>query len=82
MDRGKKVIVFGGSGFLGSHVADSLTKRGFDVTIFDIKESENIKKNFGENRKILTLLDDKGNLIDYECNQKENLQKNFLLEEN
>ena len=39
MDRGKKVIVFGGSGFLGSHVADSLTKRGFDVTIFDIKES-------------------------------------------
>jgi len=34
-----KVIVFGGSGFLGSHVADSLTNKGFDVTIFDIKNS-------------------------------------------
>jgi len=35
----KKAIVFGGSGFLGSHVADSLTKEGFEVTIFDIKKS-------------------------------------------
>ncbi len=30
-----KVIVFGGSGFLGSHVADTLTKDGHKVTIFD-----------------------------------------------
>lgn len=35
----KKVIVFGGSGFIGSHVADALTRTGFDVTIFDIKPS-------------------------------------------
>ena len=35
----KKVIVFGGSGFVGSHTADSLTERGCDVTIFDLKES-------------------------------------------
>lgn len=34
-----KTIVFGGSGFLGSHVADVLSERGFDVTIFDIRES-------------------------------------------
>lgn len=34
-----KAIVFGGSGFLGSHVADALTEKGFDVTIFDLKES-------------------------------------------
>lgn len=30
-----KVIVFGGSGFLGSHVADELTRTGHSVTIFD-----------------------------------------------
>ncbi len=30
-----KAIVFGGSGFLGSHVADALSDAGFDVAIFD-----------------------------------------------
>ncbi len=34
-----KVIVFGGSGFLGSHVADELSNRGYDVTIFDKNQS-------------------------------------------
>jgi UDP-glucose 4-epimerase len=31
-----KVIVFGGAGFLGSHVADELTRRGHFVYIFDL----------------------------------------------
>lgn len=31
----EKVVVFGGSGFLGSHVADSLSAKGYRVTIFD-----------------------------------------------
>ncbi|MDD2752850.1 MAG: NAD-dependent epimerase/dehydratase family protein, partial [Candidatus Omnitrophica bacterium] len=35
-----KITVFGGSGFLGSYVADSLTQRGHDVTIFDLKRSD------------------------------------------
>jgi UDP-glucose 4-epimerase len=34
-----KAIVFGGSGFLGSHVADCLTERGYEVTIFDLQPS-------------------------------------------
>lgn len=34
-----KVVVFGGSGFLGSHVADVLTDEGYDVTIYDIRPS-------------------------------------------
>ena len=34
-----KIIVFGGSGFLGSHVADVLTNAGHAVTIFDIRPS-------------------------------------------
>jgi len=31
----EKVIVFGGSGFIGSHVVDALISKNFDVTVFD-----------------------------------------------
>ena len=41
----KKVLVIGGSGFLGSHVADLLTQKKFKVTIFDIKKSPWIKND-------------------------------------
>ena len=34
-----KVVVIGGSGFLGSHTADELSNRGFKVQIFDAVES-------------------------------------------
>lgn len=33
------IVVFGGSGFLGSYVADALTDSGYDVTIYDLKPS-------------------------------------------
>lgn len=36
----KKAIVFGGSGFVGSHVADALMDRGIETTIFDIIKPE------------------------------------------
>ena len=39
-----KAIVFGGSGFLGSHVADVLTEKGYSVTIYDIKPSQHLGK--------------------------------------
>ncbi len=35
----KKVVVFGGSGFLGSHVADALSNAGYRVVIFDARPS-------------------------------------------
>ena len=41
----KKVVIFGGSGFLGSYVADELTRRGFDVIIADLRESMHIQSN-------------------------------------
>ena len=40
----KKAIVFGGSGFVGSHVADALTEEGYEVTIFDINKSPYLSK--------------------------------------
>ena len=43
--RNKKAIVFGGSGFLGSHISDHLTKNGYEVTIFDKKKSKFKKIN-------------------------------------
>jgi len=41
----KKIIVFGGSGFLGSHICDILSDKGFDVSIFDVYKSKYKKKN-------------------------------------
>jgi len=40
-----KVCVIGGSGFLGSHLADQLTDMNYDVTLFDIKKSQWLKKS-------------------------------------
>ena len=39
-----KAIVFGGSGFLGSHVVDALIRRGHEVTIFDSRPSKYYSK--------------------------------------
>jgi len=35
----EKIVVFGGSGFLGSHVADTLSDAGYQVVIFDRTKS-------------------------------------------
>ncbi len=39
-----KIIIFGGSGFIGSHVAEILSKLGHDVTIADIKKNLSLSK--------------------------------------
>lgn len=38
-----RAVVFGGAGFLGSHVADSLSEKGYEVVIFDKKNSSYIQ---------------------------------------
>jgi UDP-glucose 4-epimerase len=44
-DHCKKVVVIGGAGFMGSHTADELTKRGYDVTVFDCVKSQWINES-------------------------------------
>ena len=39
------IIIFGGSGFIGSHVADAFSNSGHKVSILDIKESPYIQPN-------------------------------------
>ena len=41
----KNIVIFGGSGFLGSYVGDELTRRGYFVTIVDLYKSIYLKKN-------------------------------------
>ena len=41
----KKILVIGGSGFLGSHVADFLTDNNYEVSIFDFKKSKYLKSD-------------------------------------
>lgn len=40
-----KIVVLGGSGFVGSHVADALTEAGHRVTLFDLTPSAWKQKN-------------------------------------
>lgn len=51
----KKIVIFGGAGFLGSHTADALTRQGYEVTIFDIRKSPYLI----ENQKMIV-----GNILD------------------
>ena len=41
----KQISVLGGSGYIGSHLCDLLSDKGFYVKIFDIKKSHWLKKN-------------------------------------
>jgi len=56
-----KVVVFGGSGFIGSHVADELTLKGYDVVIFDKVASPYLQAN----QTMVT-----GDLLDRKCVQE------------
>ena len=56
----KKVLLIGGSGFIGLHLAKKLAELGFDVSIF-CRDVNNIKKlHFAKNIKLV-----KGDICDY-----------------
>lgn len=41
----KRAVVFGGAGFLGSHVADALSDEGYNVAVFDKAPSQWLQKS-------------------------------------
>jgi len=55
----KKVLVFGGAGFLGTHIVMKLLEEGHDVFIYDLYEP----KNFIGNEKVKIIL---GDILDKE----------------
>ncbi|MDC3293782.1 NAD(P)-dependent oxidoreductase [Alphaproteobacteria bacterium] len=56
-----RVLVIGGSGFLGSHTADQLSENGYDVTIFDREASPWLRPE----QKFI-----RGDVIDYDLLNK------------
>ncbi len=61
-----KIVIFGGAGFIGSHVAEVLHRLGHDVTIADLKRSSFISKkikfkklDIQKERKILSTVKQK-----------------------
>ena len=56
-----RIVVLGGGGFIGSHVADVLSKKGHKVTIFDKKKSKWMKAS----QKMVI-----GNILNYQTLEK------------
>jgi len=56
-----KAVIFGGAGFIGSHLADYLLEKGLEVRVFDIYESEHIKPGI----EMMT-----GDILDFDDVQK------------
>ncbi|MDC0093523.1 NAD(P)-dependent oxidoreductase [Alphaproteobacteria bacterium] len=61
----KNIIIFGGTGFLGSWIVKNFVKRDYKVTIFDLKiEKELLKKLIGKDIEKIKFL--KGDVTNYE----------------
>ena len=60
----KKALIIGGSGFLGSHVADKLSDFGYEVSIFDFKKSNYLRN---DQKMVIGDINDK-ELLDFSIN--------------
>ena len=61
----KNIIIFGGTGFLGSWIVKNFIKRDYKVTIFDLKiETELLEKLIGKDVEKIKFL--KGDVTNYE----------------
>jgi UDP-glucose 4-epimerase len=65
----KNIIVFGGSGFLGSHICDCLADCGYKVTLFDKNRSKYLKQN----QKMFV-----GDITDFSSVQKAIKHQNYV----
>lgn len=59
----KKILVFGGFGFLGNYLVDELLKRSYDVTVADIFENRELKNKI--------------NYVKCDINKKANIENVF-----
>jgi nucleoside-diphosphate-sugar epimerase len=65
----KKVVITGGSGFIGQHVAALLLKKGYEVSVFDLrpppKIGEFVKADLMDKNLPSGLLGDADTIIHY-----------------
>jgi UDP-glucose 4-epimerase len=66
--KSKSCIIYGGAGFIGSHIADELISSGFSITIFD-------KKNIS--KKNIEHLNGKINYIEGDFNNEKDISKSL-----
>lgn len=67
--QGKKVVVTGGAGFIGSHVVENLVKKGATVTVLDTLQNGSIKN--------LSSIKGEFELVKGDCTDEKNLKKTF-----
>ena len=60
---GKRVLVTGGAGFIGSHIVDDLVRQGASVTVYD-NFSSGLPENLGAVREQIDIVE--GDILDYE----------------
>ncbi len=61
--KGKKILVTGGAGFIGSHIVDALVKKGAKVKVYDNFSSGSVV-NLEKVKKEIEII--KGDILDYE----------------
>ena len=74
----KNILIFGGSGFLGSWIAKSLLKKNLKITIFDLKiKTELLKNLIGDEFNNIDFIE--GDITDFEVVLKATKDMDYIL---